>query len=34
MLPELGKQDVALYDGSWTERGQPGDTPVYTGAAR
>ncbi len=26
-----GKDDVAIYDGAWTEWGQPGDTPVVTG---
>jgi thiosulfate/3-mercaptopyruvate sulfurtransferase len=26
-----GKHDVAIYDGAWTEWGQPGDTPVATG---
>jgi thiosulfate/3-mercaptopyruvate sulfurtransferase len=26
-----GKHDVAIYDGAWTEWGQPGDTPVDTG---
>lgn len=26
-----GKDDVAIYDGAWTEWGQPGDTPVATG---
>ena len=24
----IGRDDVALYDGSWTEWGMPGDTPV------
>lgn len=27
----VGKDDVAIYDGAWTEWGQPGDTPVATG---
>jgi thiosulfate/3-mercaptopyruvate sulfurtransferase len=27
-----GKDDVAIYDGAWTEWGQPGETPVDTGA--
>jgi len=26
----IGHEDVALYDGSWTEWGLPGDTPVET----
>ncbi|HEU5040740.1 MAG TPA: 3-mercaptopyruvate sulfurtransferase [Gemmatimonadales bacterium] len=29
----LGRDDVALYDGAWTEWGGRGDTPVATGAA-
>ena len=29
-----GKDDVAIYDGAWTEWGQPGETPVDTGAGK
>jgi len=32
-LAELGKEDVALYDGSWAEWGLPGKTPIATGPA-
>lgn len=31
-LALLGRDDVAVYDGSWAEWGQPGETPVATGA--
>ena len=30
----IGHRDVALYDGSWSEWGLPGDTPVETGPAQ
>lgn len=30
----IGKSDVAVYDGSWSEWGLPGETPVATGPAR
>jgi thiosulfate/3-mercaptopyruvate sulfurtransferase len=30
----LGHRDVAVYDGSWSEWGLPGEMPVETGAAR
>jgi thiosulfate/3-mercaptopyruvate sulfurtransferase len=30
----IGHPGVAVYDGSWSEWGLPGDTPIETGSAR
>jgi thiosulfate/3-mercaptopyruvate sulfurtransferase len=30
----IGRSDAAVYDGSWSEWGLPGDTPIETGPAR
>ena len=32
-LAVLGREDVAVYDGSWAEWGSRADTPVATGPA-
>lgn len=32
-LHRLGHRDTAVYDGSWSEWGRPGDTPIETGPA-
>ena len=32
-LASLGKHDVALYDGSWTEWGSRPGAPIATGPA-
>jgi thiosulfate/3-mercaptopyruvate sulfurtransferase len=31
-LARLGREDIAVYDGSWTEWGGRADTPIVTGA--
>jgi thiosulfate/3-mercaptopyruvate sulfurtransferase len=33
-LHRIGREDVAVYDGSWSEWGRPGDTVIETGPAR
>jgi thiosulfate/3-mercaptopyruvate sulfurtransferase len=33
-LALIGRQDVPVYDGSWTEWGAPGPLPIETGPAR
>jgi thiosulfate/3-mercaptopyruvate sulfurtransferase len=30
----IGGPEAAVYDGSWSEWGLPGDTPIETGPAR